>query len=165
MIKFCPQCATPVEQRPFEGKLRPICPACGYIAFADPKVAATVLIACDNEVLLVRRAVDPARGLWCFPGGYVDFGEDPLEAARRECREESGIEVHALTLLDVAFNGRVIVITYLAELQALVTPTPADDADLAGWFKPDALPPLAFDTVQQALERWQVRGGAGQGTH
>jgi ADP-ribose pyrophosphatase YjhB (NUDIX family) len=157
-MNFCPQCATPVEQRPFEGKLRPTCPVCGYIAFADPKVAATVLAACGGQVLLVRRAVDPQRGRWCFPGGYVDFGEDPLLAACRECREEAGIEVDRLALLDVAFNGRVIVITYLAELDTPATPTSGDDADQAAWFTPDALPPLAFDTVAQAIERWRARG-------
>ena len=114
MITFCPRCATRVEARPFEGKLRPTCPACGYIAFADPKVAACVLITRAESLLLIRRAIDPGRGLWCFPGGYVDFGEDPQLAALRECREETGLNVAGLTLLDVSFNGRVIVITYAA---------------------------------------------------
>ncbi len=154
MIKFCPQCATPLEQRMFEGKLRPTCPTCGYIAFADPKVAATVLVTWQGQMLLVRRAVDPQRGRWCFPGGYVDFGEDPLVAARRECQEEAGIAVGSLELLDLTFNGQVIIITYLAKLGEQITPLAGDDADLAGWFPPDNLPPLAFDTMTPAIEKW-----------
>jgi len=155
MITFCPRCATPVAQRPFEGTLRPTCPACSYIHFADPKVAATVLLTYGDQVLLVRRAVDPQRGLWSLPGGYVNFGEDPLDAARRECREEVAIELGDLELLDVAFGGSVIVITYVTTLAAPVTPVPADDADLADWFTPDGLPPLAFDVTQRAVDKWQ----------
>lgn len=145
-----------MEQRPIEGKLRSTCPACGFVAFADPKVAATVLIECNGEMLLVRRAVDPQRGRWCFPGGFVDFGEDPIDAARRECQEEAGISVDSLDLLDVGFNGRVIVITYVARIATAVAPTAGDDADLAGWFSPDDLPPLAFDTMAPAIEKWRA---------
>lgn len=153
MITFCPQCATRVEQRPFEGKLRPTCPACGYIAFLDPKVAATVLIERDGRLLLIRRAIDPGRGRWCFPGGYVDFGEDPAAAAVRECREETGLAVERVTLLDVSFNGRVIVITYAAHADQ-GEPCAADDADRVGWFAPDDLPPLAFDNMTRPIEVW-----------
>jgi 8-oxo-dGTP diphosphatase len=157
MIKFCPLCATPVQERPLEGRLRPTCPNCDYIAFADPKVAATVMIERDGQVLLVRRAVDPGRGLWCFPGGYVDFGEDPVVAAVRECREETGLTVEDLELLDVSFNGRVIVITYLGHADSNTQAVPSDDADLVGWFGPDNLPALAFDTMSNAIKRWRER--------
>lgn len=159
MITFCPDCATRVEQRPFEGKLRPICPGCGYIAFIDPKVAATALVERDGRLLLIRRAIDPGRGLWCFPGGYVDFGEDPAVAALRECREETGLAVEGVRLLDVSFNGRVIVITYAAQADATTEPRAADDADDVGWFAPDALPPLAFDSMARPIAAWRETSG------
>jgi 8-oxo-dGTP diphosphatase len=155
MMRFCPECATALEQRPFEGKLRATCPGCGYIAFVDPKVAATVLVECAGKVLLARRAIDPGRGLWCFPGGYVDFGEDPAVAAMRECREETGLMIPQVSLLDVSFNGRVIVITYFAPAPADAQPAPADDADMVEWFAPDSLPPLAFENMHLAIALWQ----------
>ncbi len=154
---YCPRCATRLEERPFEGKLRPTCPGCGYIAFADPKVAATVLVERDGAVLLVRRGIDPGRGLWCFPGGYVDFGEDPVAAAARECREEAGLAVADLRLLGVVFDGRVIVITYTTRSFSPSEPTPGDDADLAAWFTPRNLPPIAFRSVEAALHAWRER--------
>ncbi len=157
MIQFCPQCATRVQQRLFEGKLRPTCPACGYIAFADPKVAATVLLERAGKLLFIRRAIDPGRGRWCFPGGYVDFGEDPLLAAERECREETGLEVVDLELLDVTFDGRVIVITYLGHVAVEAEAQPGDDADFAAWLGPQELPPLAFRTMLRPIELWQKR--------
>lgn len=157
MMTFCPQCATRVEVQQVEGKARPVCPNCGYIAFQDPKVAATVLIERDGHILLTRRRIDPGKGRWCFPGGYVDFGEDPAEAARRECREETGLTLHRLDLLDVTFNGRVIVITYHAMAPDDARPMPGDDADLVAWFAPDDLPPLAFESMDRALAAWKNR--------
>jgi 8-oxo-dGTP diphosphatase len=157
MMRFCPQCATALEERPFEGKPRPTCPRCGYIVFVDPKVAASVLIERAGLLLMTRRAIDPGRGLWCFPGGYVDFGEDPANAAIRECREETGLLVERLELLDVSFTGRVIVITYVAQAPANAAPVAADDADLVAWFAPDELPPLAFENMYSAITLWQSR--------
>jgi 8-oxo-dGTP diphosphatase len=159
MITFCTQCATRLESRAAYGRVRLVCPACGYIAFTDPKVAATVLIERAGRVLLTRRRIDPGRGRWCFPGGYVDFGEDPAEAARRECREETGLLIDGVRLLDVTFNGRVIVITYHAIASDDSQPTPGDDADRAAWFDPDDLPPLAFESMTQALAAWRARVG------
>jgi 8-oxo-dGTP diphosphatase len=154
MKVFCEQCASPLQERLFEGRIRQACPECGLIVFTDPKVAATVMVERDGSILLVRRSIDPARGLWCFPGGYVDFGEDPVVAAIRECREEVGISIADLRLLDVSFNGRVIVITYLASAATEAVVTPGDDADMAAWFVPPQLPPLAFPGVEQAISVW-----------
>jgi len=159
MFKFCPQCTTPLEQRLFEERLRPTCPNCGFIIFADPKVAATVLIERNNMVLLIKRAVEPQKGTWCLPGGYVDFGEDPVAAAIRECREETGLNVINLRLLDVGFNGRVIVITYTARIDDQSEPMASDDAEQVGWFRLSELPPLAFDTMNRPLALWQQNKG------
>ena len=155
VMTYCSRCATLLEERLFEGKPRPTCPACGFITFADPKVAATVLVEREGALLLTRRSIDPGRGLWCFPGGYVDFGEDPLTAAARECWEEAGIRVENLRILDVSFNGRVIVITYRTATFSPSEPTPGDDADRAAWFAPTALPPIAFPAVDRAIELWR----------
>lgn len=158
MMTFCPQCATRLESRLAHGKARPACPACGYVVFADPKVAATVLVERGGRLLLTRRRIDPGKGRWCFPGGYVDYGEDPIAAARRECREETGLALDDLGLLDVSFNGHVIVITYHATVNDDSSPTPGDDADRAEWFDPDDLPPLAFASMTQAITKWSVAG-------
>ena len=157
MSRYCPQCGTQAEARTFEGKVRPTCPRCGFVVFADPKVAACVLVTRDGRLLLVRRAIEPARGLWSFPGGYVDYGEDPAHAAARECLEETGLAVRNIRLLDVAFNGTVIVISYTATVTSDAEPLPGDDADAAAWFEPTDLPPLAFWTMERALDIWSMK--------
>ncbi|HZG65863.1 MAG TPA: NUDIX domain-containing protein [Herpetosiphonaceae bacterium] len=158
MIRYCPHCATPVEERWVGGRLRPACPACNFVAFADPKVSATVLIERAGALLLIRRSIDPGLGLWCFPGGYVDYGEDPVVAATRECHEEAGIVVDDLRLLDVAFNGRVIVITYHTTTFFPAEPVPGDDADMAAWFVPPHFPPFAFPATERTIMIWQREG-------
>ncbi len=135
--------------------MRPVCPACGYVHFVDPKVAVVILIESRNQVLLVRRGIDPERGRWALPGGFVDFGEDPALAAIREAKEETGLDVRITRLLSVMKPPDVvtIVIAYAAtpvggELAA------GDDAEHAAWFTAENLPDLAFQSTQLLLTTW-----------
>ena len=90
---YCQRCGQALEQREFEGKPRPTCPSCGFIVFLDPKVAVVVLVSDGDRLLFVQRGAEPQIGKWCFPGGYVDRGEQVEAAARREVREETGLKV------------------------------------------------------------------------
>jgi 8-oxo-dGTP diphosphatase len=122
----------------------------------DPKVAAAVLVVQDDRVLLVRRVNEPFRGLWTLPAGFVNGGEDPAEAAARECLEETGLSVRVTRVYDIVSGrehprGADFVIVYQAEviggeLQA------DDDADAVEWFGRDDLPPLAFLATQKVLQ-------------
>ena len=137
------------------GKQRAVCPRCNWIHFDDPKVAAAVLIEQDGRVLLVRRVNEPFRGQWTLPAGFIDAGEDPAQAAERECFEETGLTVRVVRVLDVISGkeherGADFVITYLGEVISGIL-TPADDADAADWFDYRSLPPLAFDATKKIL--------------
>lgn len=154
-IRFCPSCGTPVTIQPAYGQPRPVCPACGWVHFADPKVAAAVLVEQDGRVLLTRRVNEPFKGLWSLPAGFVDAYEDPARAAERECLEETGLRVQVTALFDVIAGreharGADIIIVYRAQvidglLQA------GDDADQAAFFPRDQLPPLAFRATRAVL--------------
>jgi len=136
--------------------LRTVCPQCDWVHFADPKVAAAVIVEQDGAVLLVRRANSPQRGLWTLPAGFVDAGEDPAHAAERECEEETGLHVQVTGLVDVLYGqeharGAHILIVYRAsvldgKLQA------RDDVDQAAFFERSNLPPLAFSTTRRLLQ-------------
>lgn len=154
-FKFCPRCGAEVAHEDKYGMVRPVCPQCGWIYFVDPKVAAAVLIEWDGRVLLVRRTNEPFRGMWTLPAGFVNGGEDPAEAAARECLEETGLTVRVTHVLDVIAGrehnrGADFIIVYHAEVisGALLA---ADDADAAEWFAREALPPLAFKATQRIL--------------
>ena len=154
-IRFCPSCGTPVIQAERFGRLRIVCPRCDWVHFADPKVAAAVLVERDGKVLLVRRANSPQRGLWTLPAGFVDAGEDPARAAERECEEETGLNVRVNKLLDVLYGqeherGAHILIVYQAEILGGDLHA-EDDVDRAAFFAREELPPLAFMTTQRIL--------------
>jgi 8-oxo-dGTP diphosphatase len=108
----------------------------------------------EFEVLLVRRGRDPFLGCWAFPGGFVDYGEDPGAAVRREVEEEAGLTGLPLRQYQAYGDprrdprGHTVTLVYVAELGAdpvHQTPSAGDDADEAAWFPVDALPELAFD--------------------
>ena len=150
-------CATPLEIKEVMGELRPACPNCGFVQYDDPKVAAGVLLVEDGRVLLVRRVMDPHAGSWSIPAGFVNAFEDPVQAAVRECREETGLDVTALALFDLLSGrehprGADILLVYTARL-AGGTLHAADDADQAAWFPLDALPTLAFTSTRKILDR------------
>lgn len=155
-FNFCPRCGTRVDHKELYGKVRPVCPQCGWIHFVDPKVAAAVLIEQDGRVLLVRRVNEPFRGLWTLPAGFINGGEDPAEAAARECLEETGLSVRINRVLDIISGrehprGADFIIVYQAEvLDGQLKPD--DDADAVEWFARENLPPLAFRATQKVLE-------------
>ena len=156
-IKYCPRCGSTVDHGIRFGRNRPVCPQCGWIHFADPKVAAAVLVQKDGRVLLVRRVNEPFRGQWTLPAGFVNAYEDPAEAAARECLEETGLTVRITHVIDVVAGrehprGADFVIVYGAEVLE-GTLAAADDADEAGWFAMSELPPLAFKATKMVLLR------------
>jgi 8-oxo-dGTP diphosphatase len=144
--------------------VRRFCPVCDLVIFREHKIAAGVLVVDDEDkVLLVRRRMQPGQGLWTFPAGFVDFDEDPAEAAVRECREETGLKVKITGLLDVIAGrehprGADIVIVYCAQLVG-GKPKADDDVDQVAFFAPDrdSLPPLAFRATRAALKKWRNR--------
>ena len=139
------------------GRLREVCPNCGWIHFSDPKVAAAILLEQNGRVLLVRRVNEPFRGRWTLPAGFVDADEDPARAAERECLEETGLIVRAIGVLDVIAGrehprGADFVIVYRGELVSGELQA-ADDADQAEWFARGQLPALAFRATEAVLLR------------
>lgn len=150
---YCSRCGQPMSSQMKFGRLRAVCTACGFIRFDDPKVAVAALIAQSDQILLVKRAIDPERGKWALPAGYVDRGEDPQLALIREVREETGLEVVILRLVDVMFDGSVILIVYAAHIIG-GTLCADDDAEACQWFSPQNLPELGFRSTQIIVEQW-----------
>jgi 8-oxo-dGTP diphosphatase len=139
------------------GENRPTCPNCGWVHYEDPKVAAGVVAFVDEKILLVRRVMDPCVGQWSIPAGFVNAFEDPEQAAIRECREETGLQVELEGLFDILSGrehprGADIFLVYRAHSVsgALLA---ADDADGADWFSLDHLPELAFNSTKKIISR------------
>lgn len=158
-VNFCQVCGREMVDRQAFGQMRRVCPNCGFVHFTDPKVAAVVFIEQDNRVLLVRRACDPERGKWALPAGFIDDGEIPTDAAVREVREETGLDIQVTRLVDVRAGSDTgeasIVIIYAAQVTG-GTAQPLDDADELLWYGAhDPLPKLAFESTRLMLALWR----------
>lgn len=112
--RFCPRCGQPAEVT-FPSRI--VCPHCGYSAYFNPKpVAGAIPVDERGRVILLRRGFEPGRGLWTFPGGFVDLGESVEDAALRETDEELGLAVELGSLVGVYSRAdeRVVLIVYRA---------------------------------------------------
>ena len=152
LAAFCPACGGRIVRRAARGGL---CGGCGREVFANPKPAAGVFLERDGLVLLVRRGAEPAKGYWDVPGGFLEEGETPEACARREIREELGVELGVLGLAMVDLNpaGPDAVLDVLYETRVVYgEPIAGSDAAELGWFAPDALPAdLAFESTRRIL--------------
>jgi ADP-ribose pyrophosphatase YjhB (NUDIX family) len=163
--RFCPRCAAPLTPRCLKAGEpdRLCCAGCEFVFYLDPKLAAGVLVTVGERLVLLRRGIEPAYGAWVFPGGFVDRGEHPEEAAMREAREEAGIEVRLRDLVGIysyPAGSPVVLVVYQGELVGGV-PAPLDESLEVGLFGPRELPwaELAFATTRLAVGDWVRRLG------
>lgn len=157
-------CSAELTTRDMAGGERRACAECGYVHWRNPGVGAAVLVRDGaGRVLLIRRAPGSTKpGLWAIPAGYVDYGEDVREAARREMQEETGLIVEVGEPVFVASNfhdpAKLTVGIWFAGTVTGGVLEAGDDADEVGYFALDDLPPLAFDTDTALLD--SLREGA-----
>lgn len=154
---YCQQCGQPTEERQIDGRIRPVCVACGAVTWLDPKLAVAVIIERDGKILMGLRA-EGAReaGKWSIPAGFVDRGEVVEDAAIREIAEEVGLRVTLGPVLTVVSHRDepVVLLVYPAQTTQ-GDPVANDDMAQVGWFPPDALPELAFAHDTEILSIWE----------
>ena len=163
--QWCPRCREPLARVVRGDHPRPTCGACGFVFFANPGVGAAVVIRNPaGQILLVQRSPHQfGAGLWCFPCGFVEWGEDIRVAAAREAQEEAGVAVEIGEVVQVASNFHeaerpTIGVWFAATLRdPAAQPCAGDDAVAAGWFDPADPPPLAFPTDRPLFARLAQR--------
>ena len=155
--RFCPRCGHALTSRcvkPGE-PYRLCCTGCEFIFYLDPKLAAGVIAELNGRVLLLRRAIEPAYGAWVFPGGFVDRGEHPEQAAVREAWEEAGVEIRLDGMLGIYSyppGSPVVLVVYRGSVTG-GEPQALDESLEVGLFHPKELPweELAFSTTRLAF--------------
>lgn len=160
---YCYYCGTRLKQEFIEGKVRPYCPQCREPIYENP-VPATSLIVTDSEnaLLLVKRSVEPKIGYWCLPGGFIELGEAPDQAALRELKEETGLSGKIDRLLGVTSDsseryGTILMVGYrVKEFTGALKP--GDDAAAVAYFPPDHLPEIAFSSHRRFIKKYYQVG-------
>lgn len=132
----------------------------GYVA---PALTADAVLLKGREVLLIRRAREPWKGMWALPGGFVEVGERVEEAARRELMEETGLRGDIVDLLGVWSDpkrdprGHIVTTAFVMKVSGIVDVGLDEEETIeARWFPLDKLPELAADHAQilAAARRW-----------
>ena len=110
-FRYCPVCGGTLHSRTLkpEEPDRLVCSKCDFVFYLDPKVVACSIVEMDGRIVLLKRAIDPQKGKWVLPGGYVDRGEEVKAAALRETEEECGLKIRTKELLGLySYPGRIL---------------------------------------------------------
>ena len=156
--QFCQRCGERVGRERIQQRLRPRCPACGYVYFFDPKLAVAVIVDIDGKIVMQRRAVDPGAGKWTFPSGYVDRGEVIAEAAAREVAEEVGLSIEDLKPAGLFSEpGATVALAVFHATAPGQRPMAGDETTEVLLADPRSLPPLAFPRDARLVQAWLQR--------
>ncbi len=157
IYNYCPICSEVLEPGEFEGRARLHCAACGWINYCNPlPVASCLVMNSERELLLIKRGIEPCKGQWALPGGFIELEESPREAAERELFEETGVKGKAKSLIGVynqksEMYGYVLMIGVEFEIENGDI-TIGDDAEDAKFFPVDNLPEIPFIGNKKLIE-------------
>jgi ADP-ribose pyrophosphatase YjhB (NUDIX family) len=147
---------------PGDDRERLTCPDCGFIAYENPKMVAGSVVSVGDKIMLCRRAIDPRKGFWTLPAGFLELHETPEEGARREAWEEARARIAIDALLAVYSVPRI------SQVQLIYRATLAEPGFEAGpesqevvLFDWAEIPwtELAFPSVKWALDEYRTRLG------
>ena len=157
-FRFCPLCAEELVvlgSGPDRGRLG--CRQEHFVHYDNPAVTAFALVERGGRFLVLERGEEPYRGCWDLPGGFVEAGESPLDAVRREIHEETGLQVGETTMLG-AYTSRygdegkwTVDVAFHCKAPAGALDLSAESSD-AAWVSLEEMPQLAFAGERSALE-------------
>tara|TARA_Y100001970_G_C13962570_1_gene713925 strand:- start:249 stop:716 length:468 start_codon:yes stop_codon:yes gene_type:complete len=126
---------------------------CDNQVFLNPRLAVLGVVFKSDEILLVKRNIEPHYNQWSLPAGYVDYGESPEDAVKREIFEETNIKIKVLNLIDVKFNeiSKVTIICYKANYVSGEIMISEECKDVK-FFKLKQLPKLPFENDNQLIK-------------
>lgn len=158
-MRFCSACGAPVELRVPAGDNLPrhVCAACSTIHYQNPKIVAGCIPEWQGRILLCRRAIEPRRGLWTVPAGFMENGESTVAAASREAREEANAELDDLVLYGIYHLTQIdqVYVMFRGRLRDGRASAGAESLEVR-LFAPGEIPwpDLAFSVVEETLRRY-----------
>ncbi|MGR6872733.1 NUDIX hydrolase [Pseudomonas sp. HK3] len=157
-MKYCSECAHPVTYQVPEGdnRERAVCDQCGTIHYVNPRIIAGTLPVYQNQILLCKRAIEPRKGYWTLPAGFMEQGETLEQGAARETQEEAGIDIACGQLLSSISVPHIsqVHIFFLANMENAEHAVSTSESLAVKLFDVDKIPwdEIAFPTVKKTLQ-------------
>lgn len=145
-----------------DNRERLVCADCGHIAYENPKVVVGSVVVADGSVLMCRRAIEPRRGFWTLPAGYLEHGETLEEGATREAWEEAQADIILDGILGVFTISRIgqVQVIFRGRFAAELHFAAGEESLEVALFAPERIPRqhIAFPSGTWALDAWQQMG-------
>jgi ADP-ribose pyrophosphatase YjhB (NUDIX family) len=160
MLNYCSRCGAELVLTipPDENRERLACPDCGQVAYINPRMVVTTLpVDADGNLILIRRGIEPGRGSWAQPGGFLEVDETVGEAAVRETLEETGYVVRPGQLIGMYSRLEAAVVTLAFEAEVVGGEAkPCEEALEVEPFHAADIPwdEIAFTTSYWAIRDW-----------
>ena len=148
-LKYCSNCSAENIYSYIDGNYRYHCKECSTIHYENPKPTATIICMNNNQILLAKRAFEPAKGEWGLPGGFMELNETLYEAAKRELKEETNLEGEVTSILSTCSHygsifGDILLICVIMNVNDFSNMKAEDDVEELLFFDIHDLPELAF---------------------
>jgi ADP-ribose pyrophosphatase YjhB (NUDIX family) len=170
-MKYCSECGhTVAKQIPeHDNRERFVCTRCGTIHYQNPRIIAGCLPVFAGQILLCRRNIEPRKGYWTLPAGFMEEGETLQQGAERETLEEAGIHVTAGSLLSMISVPHIsqVHIFFLAQMHNPEHAQNTTESTEIKLFAPHDIPwdEIAFPTVSRTLRDYLADVNAGNLTY
>lgn len=154
---YCPICAKKLHDNPIEGKMRKNCHSCGFVDYKNPLPCVSIIGIKENKIALIKRGIEPSKGSWAPPSGFMEEGEKPEETALRELYEETSLKGEVKELLgvhshDTRIYGTLVTVIILVKITEGDIKA-GDDALDAKFFNFEEIPKMNHDFYNVAIEK------------
>ena len=159
---YCSSCGAENTYGFIDGNHRYHCKSCGAIHYQNPKPTATIICLQNNQILLAKRAFEPAKGEWGLPGGFMELNETLNEAAVRELKEETNLDGIVTGIISTCSHygtifGDILLIGVTMKVDDFSCIKAGDDAEELGFFALDKLPDIAFYCHNKFINEFKSR--------
>ena len=158
-LKYCPRCGArlALEDVDMTGRPQLVCHACKFIFYLDPKLVVVAVVTFGSRILLLKRAKEPGKGKWALLAGFVERGEDPFAALKREAKEETNLEIRIERVFKVSAFPDVGMVQLIFEATALNRQLVINDESYEGrFFSWEDMPwdEMAFESTRKTLHEF-----------
>ena len=164
-FQYCPVCGKKLEISSIEGRNRKNCHSCGFVDYENPLPCVSIIGIKDDKIVLIKRGIQPSKGTWAPPSGFMEAGEKPEDTALRELYEETSLKGEIAGLLGVysqktQIYGNLVIIIFLVRITSGKIKA-GDDAMDAKFFDFDVIPQMKHyfykETIEKAIKQRKKR--------